>query len=95
MPSGYPYSKSVRRELFDRVCAGAPRRGGRRRIPTALDNRRAEWRVRLHGVRESVPSGVDPRLGMLAVAERIMLRGNRYALDGGAVAAVGAGVARL
>jgi len=32
---------------------------------------------------------------MLAVAERIMLRGNRYALAGGAVAAVGAGVARL
>ena len=27
---------------------------------------------------------------MLAVAERIMLRGNRYALDRGAVAAVGA-----
>ena len=24
--------------------------------------------------------GADPRLGMLAVAERIMLRGNRYAL---------------
>ena len=33
--------------------------------------------------------GADPRLGMLAVAERIMLRGNRYARDGGAVAAVG------
>ena len=25
-------------------------------------------------------AGADPRLGMLAVAERIMLRGNRYAL---------------
>ena len=26
MPSGYPYSKSVRPELFDRVCGGAPPR---------------------------------------------------------------------
>jgi hypothetical protein len=26
MPSGYPYSKSVRPELFDRVCGGAPLR---------------------------------------------------------------------
>ena len=34
----------------------------------------------------------DPRLGMLAVAERIMLRGNRYVAAGlaGSVAAVGA-----
>ena len=26
MPSGYPYSKSVRPELFHRVCGGAPLR---------------------------------------------------------------------
>ena len=26
MPNGYPDSKSVRRELFDRVCEGAPLR---------------------------------------------------------------------
>ena len=24
MPSGYPHSKQTRRELFDRVCQGAP-----------------------------------------------------------------------
>ena len=48
--------------------------------PHGLDDRRAEWRVRLHGVRDRCLRGADPRLGMLAVAERIMLRGNRYAL---------------
>ena len=55
MPSGYPYSKSVRPDLFDRVY-GAPRRGRRRRIPTALDDRHGEWRVRLHRVRELMPT---------------------------------------
>ena len=26
MPSGYPYSKSVRPELFDQLCGGGPLR---------------------------------------------------------------------
>ena len=79
-PSGYPYAKSVQPELFDRV-SGAPRRGRRHRIPTALEmTGGANGAFGYTAFANRCLRGTDPRLGMLAVAERIMLRGNRYAL---------------
>ena len=44
MPSGYPHSRSTRRELFDRVCQGTPLRTAARDMGVSTTSAGLWWR---------------------------------------------------